>query len=280
MYGTLLYNLPAAGINDVNTDMVAASDNDFSQRNNHYIFTENYRLAMAAAVGVSVTRGRYQVPTWNAIGEATIVQANRALTPPSNPQWDNYYNSPPVIPQNEEFQVQLSNNLGSATEIENVVLQILPDNWNLNLPQPAAYGVTITARATVTITPVLNGWSGPQIIAFSASLKGGTYAVIGSKMQGANAVAYRLIFPRSQLYHGRKLRPGGMVQTAIGDVQENAIPWGRQYLGVHGLFHTFEPVQVEVFGTLASSTPYQLYLDLVYLDRSVAPLDAWVAGGS
>src|SRR5271156_5299742 len=111
MYGTIAYNNPIAGVNLVNGDMTALADNDFSQRNGHYIFTERYRLAMAALQGVSVTRGRVQVPTWNAIGEFNIFNANRAITAPSNPQWDTYFNSPPEIPQNEEFQVQSSNNL-------------------------------------------------------------------------------------------------------------------------------------------------------------------------
>src|SRR6266851_8400000 len=114
-FATLVYNLPAAGINAVNTDMVAAVDPDFSQRSSHYIFTEQYRLLGAIFVGASVIRGRYQVPHWNAIGEVVITQANRSLQPPSNPQWDWNEVRPPAIPLNEEFQVQASNNLGAAT---------------------------------------------------------------------------------------------------------------------------------------------------------------------
>lgn len=127
-YHTLVYNLAAAGVNITNTDMLAATDTEVSIRNSHYIFTERYRLLAASAIGVSVTRGRFQVPKWNAIGEFTFMNANRALTPPSNPQWDLYLAAPPEIPQNEEFQVQMSNNLGAATEQESVVLQCAPDD--------------------------------------------------------------------------------------------------------------------------------------------------------
>src|SRR5437588_6366980 len=103
-----VYNAPAAGVNAVNTDLVFAADTVFSQRNNHLLATEDYALMGVAAVGASVIRGRFQTPRWNAVGEFTIFNSNRALSPPSNPQIDWYEPVPPMIPVNEEFQVQLS----------------------------------------------------------------------------------------------------------------------------------------------------------------------------
>jgi hypothetical protein len=278
MYGTLIYNGAAVGVNASNFDLSAATDPDFTQKNGHYLLTENYRLGAAMLIGANVTRGRFQIPTFNAYGEWNLFNANRALTPPSNPQWDLYYAAAPVLPQMEEIQVQSSNNLGAATEQENVILQLLPDDWNTNLPR-SPINMIMKHRASFTLTPTINVWSGPQALTFSAAQRGGTYAVIGCKVQGANAVAWRLIFPRSRLYHGRKLRPGGAVQTAIGDVVAQVIPTGWTYDGVLGLYHTFEPVQIEVFGATAAATTYQVFLDLVWLDKTPAPLDQWVAAG-
>jgi hypothetical protein len=53
------------------------------------------------------------------------------------------------------------------------------------------------------------------------------------------------------------------------------------YNGVWGLFHTFEPVQVEFFGTAAVNTTYQVFLDLAYLgeDPSQQILNQWAATG-
>ncbi len=275
-FATLVYNASAAAAGATNTDFSAATDPDFSQRNSHYIFTEPYRVLGVAVIGVSVTRGRFQAPAWNAIGEFAIVNANRALQPPSNPQWDWYIARQPQIPLNEEFQVQVSNNLGAATEIENVVLQLLTDDWSANIPPGR---LLLAVRVSFTVTPVLNAWSGPQILTFSQGLRGGVYAVVGGILQGTNSVAWRMIFPRYRLYHGRKLRPGGLIQTAIGDVVSNQLdPWVLAY-GEWGRFHTFEPPTIEVFGTAAVGTTYQGFLFLVYLGEDVSQLNQGLGGG-
>ena len=275
-FHTVVYNIPAAGVNAVNSDMTAANDTILSQRNGHYIFTENYRLLASYLGGASVIRGRIQCPTWNAIGEYTQFNANRSLNPPSNPQWDWNVASPPKIPLNEEFQFQTSNNLGAATEIENAVLQLVPDNWTKNLPQNGR--LTIPIRASFTVTPTLNAWSGGQQLTFSQSLRGGVYSVIGGALQGSNAVAWRVIFPRMIPYFGRQLRPGNLCQASVGDVSPLQLdPYMTAY-GEWGRFHTFEPPTVEVFGTNAASTTYQLFLWLIYLGESLNFLDPSLQG--
>lgn len=275
-FALLNYNLTAAAAGATNTDMVAAVDADFSQRSSHYIFTEPYKLLGVSAVGVSVTRGRFQVPTWNAIGEFAIFNANRALQPPSNPQTDWYIDYPPPVPLNEEFQVQLSNNLGAGTEIENAAIWLATDDWNSNVPRGR---LPILVRATATITPTLNAWSGPSAITLSQSLRGGVYAVIGATLQGTNSSFFRIIFPRYRLYHGRKLRPGGHIQTAVGDVVSNQPYPPYQFLGEWGRFHTFELPQVEVFGTAAVATTYQGFFWLVYLGEEISQLNQGLGGG-
>lgn len=277
MYVTLVYNASAAAAGASNVDFAAATDADFSQRNSHYIFTEHYRLLETVVVGASVTRGRYQVPTWNAVGEFTISKVNRSATVPSNPVVEPYWAYPPDIPMNEEFQVQMSNNLGAATEVESVLLQLGTVDWNANLPATSEIPPIIQVRTSFTVTPTANAWSGPQALTFSQTPKGGVYAVVGAMCQGTNSLAYRLVFPRTTLYHGRKLRPGGIVQNAVGDVPVNIwhrSPWLK---GVLGYFHTFEPVQCEVFGLTAAATTYQLFLDLIYLGKN-APLYGSPAG--
>lgn len=272
-YHTVVYNASAAAAGATNVDFSAATDSEVSQRNNHYVFTERYRLLAAAAIGASVTRGRFQVPRWNAVGEAIIFNANRSLQPPSNPQWDLYFAMPPEIPQNEEFQVQMSNNLGAATEIENVVLQLAPDGWNMNL---AKGDYAFPVRASVAITPTLNAWSGPNILSFSQSLRGGTYAILGTVVQGTNAVAWRWVFPRNKLYNGRRLRPGGLIQNALGDVICNQVdPWVMGW-GTKGYFASNELPQIEVFGTLAGAITYQVFLWIAHLSDDINTLNQFV----
>lgn len=272
-YHTVVYNLSAAAAGATNSDMSAATDTEISQRNSHYVFTERYRMLAAALVGASVIRGRYQVPRWNAIGEATIFNANRALQPPSNPQWDSFIAYPPEVPQNEEFQVQASNNLGASTEIENCVIQLAPDDWNNNLDRG---DYSFPVRASFTVTPTLNAWSGGQILTFSQSLRGGTYAILGTVVQGSNSVAWRWIFPRNRLYHGRRLRPGGLIQNAIGDSIANALPHYVFAWGTLGYFASNELPTLEVFGTAASSTTYQCFIWIAHLSDDINVLNRYV----
>jgi hypothetical protein len=269
---TAVYNAPAAGVNAVNTDLAAAADTILTTRNSHLIFTDPWQLLAIAMVGASVTRGRLQSPTLNAIGEFALFNANRALQPPSNPQWDFYLPMPVALPQSEELQVQVSNNLGASTEIENAILQLATPGHTYNLPQG---GQPYLFRATVTVTPTLNAWSGGQAIVFSQNPRGGVYSLIGSIVQGSNAVAHRWLFPRARLFNGRALRPGGLNQNAVGDVVVQAPRVSWDMWGEMGRFHTFEPPQLEVFGTAAVSTTYQIFMHCVYLGGDQNALDAW-----
>lgn len=285
LYHTVVYNAPAAGVNTTNLDFAAAADTEFTARNSHYTLSEPYNILGASLVGASVLRGRYQVPRWNNFGELAIFSANRALTATSNPQWDDYRFAPLPLPLEEEIQVQVSNNLGAATEQESAVLNLGTPDWNTNIPPGVApMGLTqpLTAilQATFTLTPTINVWSGGQVLAFTQSLLGGVWSVIGGVVQGANAVAWRIIFPRNRLYNGRRLRPGGLVQTAAGDIVNNAVhPWILGW-GELGRFHTFEFPTVEVFGATAASTTYRVFFWLRYLGSDRSLLDQWLIGGS
>lgn len=275
-FGVLAYSQGAAGTNQTNLDLAAATDPDFSQRNSHYIFSESYKLLGSIAVGASLTRGRIQVPTLNAVGEMALWSANRAATVPSHPQWDNFYPMPLQLPQNEELQVQYSNNLGAATEQEQVLLYIATDDWNANIPRGRQM---IVARATCAVTPTVNAWSGTNAITLSQALRGGVYAMIGAICQGTNAAFFRIVFPRYRLYHGRKMRPGSVVQNAIGDQPFFQYNSGQFWAGEWGRFHTFELPQLELFGITAGAITYQLFLFLMYLGEDVSLLNQGLGGG-
>jgi hypothetical protein len=272
----LVYSAGAAGVNTVNLDFSAATDPDFSIRNSHYIFTEPYKLLGTISVGASLTRGRFQVPTWNAIGEFTLWRANRSANVPANPQADLFLNYPADVPQNEEFQVQWSNNLGASTEQEQTLILLGTQDYNQNIPRGR---LRLNVRATATVTPTVNAWSGPVAITLSQSLRGGVYSVVGMNVQGTNSAFWRIIFPRYRLYHGRKLRPGWVVQTAVGDVPFTPIDQEMTWPGELGRFHTFELPAVEFFGITAGSTTYQIFMDLVYLGEDVSQLSQGLGGG-
>lgn len=276
-WAALAYSAGAAAAGATNTDFTAATDPDFTQRNGHYVFTEQYDAACFASVGASLTRGRIQVPTWNAIGEFNLWGANRAATPPANPSLDDLYNIMNPVPQNEEFQIQWSNNLGAATEQEQTLMILRTSDWSANIPNGR---LPIRARFSFTVTPTVNAWSGPQGLTLSSQLRGGVYAWAGAECQGGNAAFFRIIFPRYRLYHGRKLRPGWLTQAAVGNTTfAYGLTHGLRFMGEWGRFHTFELPQAEVFGVTAAATTYQLFADLVYLGEDISLLNQGLGGG-
>lgn len=280
-FALLAYSNNAVGVNAVNTDLTAATDPDFTARNGHYTFTEDYRIAALTLIGASVTRGRFQCPTYNALGELAILVANRSATVPSNPFVEMLVQRPLFIPKNEEFQVQVSGNLGAATETDTAFLWVITNDWSANLPQEATppFGISYRYRATVTITPTVNAWSGPNAITLSQSIRNGVWAIIGGVVQGTNALAYRWVFPKYRLYQGRKLRPGNLVQNAAGDVPAFNFWQDTRFLGEWGRFHTFELPQIEVWGQAAVSTTYQIFMDMVYLGTDINLLNQGLGGG-
>lgn len=272
MYGTVINNVAAAAFG-VENALTAANDPDITQQNGNYIFTGPYNLLADAAVGASVTYGRYSVAQWNGWGRPNIDAVMRGLNPTSPGLWNRYGAMAMQLPQNQQISVFLTNNLGASTEIENVLWQIATPDWSMNLP---AGQYDFIGHATATITPTLNAWNENNAVAFDQLPLGGVYAVIGGVCIGNNAVAWRLNFPRTRMYLGRKLRPGGLMLNTFGNTPDVFAPDFHSHWGVMGAFHTFELPTLGVFGTAASSTVFHLFLKLRFLGMDVSLLDRFV----
>lgn len=274
MYGTLVYSDSAAAAGATNDDQSAAVDPDFTRRNSHYIFTMPLSLLSVSLIGASVKFGRWQAPTWNGRGEFDIYAANRSLNPPSNPLWDYYFPAVQAIPQNQEIQLQVSNNLSTGTEQETSVVNIGTQDWSQNLPT-GLYDIML--HATVTLTPTVNAWNMNNAISFSTNPLGGVYALLGSVVVGGNAVAYRWVFPRTRLYYGVRMRPGGIVSNTYGNVPNLQLGQIFTQWGVQGFFHTFELPQLDIFGTAASSTTYDCFMYCRFLGMDLSLLQQAVS---
>lgn len=255
----LLAYSQATGGAVVDSDMTAATDGEFSQRNNHYIFTEPYRLLAAGVFGASVTRVNIQIPTLNAVGRFNIWPINLSATIPGHPVLAWYTAAMPDLPQNEELTVK---NTSTALETDNVFLWVATRDWSANLPPGK---LIIPVRFTAAPTIVAAAWSAQAAITFEQSLRGGTYAIVGGTLQGANILAWRINFPKYKLYGGRKLRPGFLANNAIGDKPEHRSEINPYHLGEWGRFFTFEQPSIEVFGTAAATPACEGRLWLVFL---------------
>lgn len=272
MYGTIVYNLSAATAGQENS-FDAATDPDITQQNSHYIFTGDYRLLAATLVGASVEYGRYDVAEWNGRGQFNIQSANRGLTPVANPEWDTYFSQQLMLPKNQELLIHATNNLGSSTEIESVIMQICTPDWSKNAP---AGLWDIMLHMTVTATPTANAWKESLALAFDSNPLGGVYVVLGAMVIGDHSSAWRLNFPRGRMYGGRRLRPGGLLINTYGNQSASMLGDKFAHWGVLGAFHTFEPPTLGLFGTAATSTTYDVFLKCRFLGQQVSLLDQFV----
>lgn len=269
MFALLGYTSSAAA-GATNADLTALTDPDFTQRNGHYTFTERYRLLAACDIGANDTTASLLTPTWNAISRFNISPPTRSATPVSRGWLDLFMQMQPPIPLNEEFQFQTSNDAGAPVRT-NGVLWIGTEDWNRNLPSGI---MPFEIRCTAAATGVANAWSGATAITFEQSLRGGVYSICGAYFQGAGCIAARVIFPRQRLYQGRKLRPGHLVQNAVGDFPPMLGQYQSTIFGEWGRFHTFEPPQLEVWANAAGAVTIECRFRLVYLGTELSLLES------
>lgn len=258
LHHLLAYNLVDAAGTATLADSAAFADQSFSQRNGHYIFTEDYQLLTSLVMGAGATDGRLNMPSINAIGFHHLWGVTRGATVGSPVVIGDNRDAPILLPKYEEMSVQLSDNNGAATNIQ-ALLVIGPPNWSLNLPtglRRLTVKFTIAALATGLLS-----WAGLTPIVFESTLKGGWYSVVGVECEGTNLLAFQINFPRFPLVNNRKLLPGTWAINAIGNLPAY---YQRDWLGWWGSFHTFEPPQIQAMSLAGGNIAVTGYMDLIF----------------
>lgn len=257
MHHLLAYEEDLAS-NAADADLDAAVDGEFSQRNSHYIFTEQYNLLAAHYIAPNATRARFNLPSLNGIGRHQIWPLNRSATVPSRPGIQDLRGYPMPLTVNEELGIEGSNDDGVDTDQAVCLLWIASPQWTPQLPRGLQ---RLVIAATAAPTGVAVAWSGDAAITFLDNLRGGWYTVVGMQVFDAGAFAYRLNFRNSTTVNNRKLRPGCITQEAIGNTPDTMFMGG---LGVWGHFHSFEPPTVQCFNLAAGATAGVIRLDVIY----------------
>lgn len=272
MFGLVAQANTAAAFG-VENALTAIADPDITIQNGQFIFTGPYRLLAEMAVGASVEFGRYNVAEWNGRGRPNIFAVNRAANPTAPMFFGAYKSQSLMLPQNQQIQSLLTNNLGAGTEAEWLVWKLATADWSANWP-PGIYD--LIGHATVTVTPAIGSWVENAAIAFDQLPLGGVYVVLGAHCIGANGIAWRLNFPRTRMYMGRRLRPGNVVLPSFGSLppEFSLNEWGTD--GVWGAFHTFELPTFGILGSAAAATTYNIFMKLRFLGESVTLLDNFV----
>lgn len=242
-----------------NQTTALVDDTVLQRRNSNLILSEPYNLLAAYAIGVDMTRARFNNVALTTRGVPHLWPITRSATVVSRPRITDLRDMPLKLPVNEEIIMEVSQD-GPAmgTSQSSVVAWVGKPDFKRNIPR----GHMFRVRATVVITAgAENAFTALATPVMERDLFGGVYSVVGAHLVAANGIAFRMFFPRQPCIEGRQHRPGGLVQNAIGDH-----PWEAQDMGFGewGRFHTFEPPQVQVLSDAAGGT-YELRLNVVFL---------------
>lgn len=274
MHHLLTYQTSSAAAVVIGTSMGMVADGAFAQGNTGYRFVERYKMLAAYNHGASLTQVEFRSPTINALGLWNTWPLNLSLNQPSNYQVDDMRSYAPIIPQMEDFEAHAADSAvgGEKFDVacfigtenhrtdEMHVNQLLDAMTNKG---EAYAGRRITVNSTTTLNKGAQGWGADVALTFEQLPRGGVYAVIGGQAVAAACMAFRINFPRHPLYKSsRKLFPGDLVNQAVGDIPNRL---GRNWLGVWGVFHTWELPFASLYGQAAGAVAWNGNLDLVYL---------------
>jgi hypothetical protein len=267
-FALLAYNGNISAANSI--DLTADTDAEFSTRNGHFLFSEQYNLIAGGVVGENITETNLLSPTLNAITKFNLNPANiGADTAPSPFLMDYYTHFPIPLPQNEEIQFQVNGSGADTIGGVGLIVIATPQWQRAKLPVGISPLPVFTMKFTCTPTMNARNWSTLQNMTFEQSLRGGTYAVAGMEVWGTNLLAGRIVFPQSPMYMGRRLRPGWVASNAYGAITPLVGDVGPFFLGTWGQFTTAELPLFESLGTGSATTAVTGYLRLVRLSESI-----------
>lgn len=251
-------------------DIPAVVDPNFTTRNNHFIFTEDYFLKGVGAFGTALSAAQLYDATWNAINIPQIFPITPVIAIGDLPQVRDLRNWPVSIPLNEEVGFNASNSDTMAANDQFGIIWIAPRAEAMvpNLPQsPIGNYGRVLAQFTVTTATTKGSWSADATISISNLIKGGTYCMAAAYLPCSAAIAFRVNFVRAPLYQGRKLLPGMLCQNAYSN---KPIQQGQCWQGPFGYFDTFEyPLMALLGNSTAGSATYTGYLDLIYMGQDM-----------
>ena len=198
------------------------------------------------AFGVSITGAQISSPTLRKGLMLDVAPINVGAEPVFPLAFVNRLDRPIALTPGEGLRARVSEGGTSATRVG--VLVWLQGEYE---EPPEGEILTVKATSATTVTPY--EWSLCPL-SLTQQLEAGRYALVGARVESANAIAARFVIP------GSEYRPGVIACDAVGDTDYGIFREGR--FGTFGEFeHTFIP-QVEVLSADAD-TAEVVYLDVV-----------------
>lgn len=201
-------------------------------------------LAFVSAC-TTFTSAQLQAPSLRTLADFDILPANRTATPANPPAIAHLGVNPMSLTGDESLTFNTNTDHAAAIEIYGLL-------WLADVAPAPVGGEIFSVRATAAITLVDGIWTNGDLV-FTQDLPFGQYDVVGLRVESANLVAARLVFP------GGRWRPGVLGANAPADVD---VPWFRYGAsGVLGSFNSNSPPSIDAVGV--TDVAETVILDLI-----------------
>lgn len=244
------------------SDINAVTDDVLQTRNSHLIISDPYDLIARQAMGATLDRLRFGNVALTYRGQPHFYPVTQSATVVARPDIEDLRKRRLRLPINEEITLLGTTNAAGPADVVGHLWLARPD-WQPIEPPGEEIG---WVRATVVIAAGAEAsWTNLVAITMERDLFNGVYAVCGANVVAANGTAFRFDFRTMHCSDGRKHRPGGLVQNALGDFPH---PLQAEGFGEWGRFSTFELPSIQILDDTAGGT-YEVRMRLKYLGESL-----------
>lgn len=227
-----------------------------SATGNRYLIDYNATIVAALARNDTITRARFNIPSYRDIGLPEIFPLDAQAEPAAAFASCVWGKDGPKLRANEGIGADVSN--GVSTVDNATVLAFLMTQHD---PVPA--GRKFTVRGTAAQALVANAWT-TAAITLDQDLPAGRYGVIGMSCTCNDGHAARLVFPSNP-----KFRPGCPVGETIAIIDPRQ-PFRAGAFGLLGTFTDRAPPQLQILGGTAGAETPAVILDLVEMGNALA----------
>ena len=225
----------------------AIADQTLNVYNNTYQFLTPRTLMKSFAGVPNGTAVRLNAPSFAKGFQPTIDPIDGAATIGGTlPPICDYMGRGPDIPKQENFQPLITRTGGVAADCAIVI-------WTCPTFVPAPPGKAFTIRMSAAATGAKGQWNLSSLTP-DQNLPNGKFSVIGMRVEGANCLTARLVFP------GQAERPGCLCNVDQTSWVYPSFRFG--YGGMFGAFINTNLPQIEVLGFGAVASQF-VYLDCI-----------------
>lgn len=236
-----------------NTQLNAVQDGIYRVGpSNGIVVPKKSMLIWAALMAATVRRGFFSTPTILQTNPLYVRPTMLSAQPISNPNFAYWQTHAFTVPAMEELLVFAT---GASAGEQTTMVAGLAESID-----PIPNGNIVTVYLTSSTAAVALTWTQVATVLVNA-LPVGTYAMVGSQVSSATAIAHRWTFPN------QFVRPGFL--SAVLETNQPSYLQLDRSLGMMGQFPNYNLPLLEVFCT-STDASHQIFVDLVKVSNFVS----------